>query len=432
MFTITPFEQGKLTIITGPVKSEKTRRLEAKLDAAHDGKLVEKEPFLIIKHPKDDPKQPDRIGKHKAHSLEKPDDISKLVDYKYRHIVIAGISHYEDRDIVALVDALVRSNRNVIASALNLDSGCKPYNHMPDLMSLADEVILTKAICKDNECKRGDAIRSIEVKKGEGVFEPRCLHHYNYVHSPGTTQDRDGTIEIFAGPMFSGKSVMWSSVIDRQKERNIPYVVFTFIDNTRYGSNQNKRYIFGEGVATLNNGQEIKALFVKNAEDIMSYLSDHPNVRDVFIDEAQFLDIEHAHGKEVTPLYTVISNLSAEGRRFYLTGLHRNFKREKFFEMPELMCLATHIEMSTAYCVYKDEKDSPPCGHPATENQMLKLASNGEYVPANYDDDPVAIGGAKQKGDKPQLCYEARCLKHFKLPNAPTPKYEFPEWLPRV
>lgn len=402
------------------MKSEKTTILEAILNSAHDGKLMEKEPFLIVKHPKDDPKQPEKIGKHAAHSLKNPDDIAKLVNETQRHIIIAGISHYESKDIVPLVDALVRSNRNVVASGLNLDARGHPYNHMPGLMSLADDVILTKAICNDNGCYREDAIRSVEVD--EGVFEPRCLHHFNYSGSPGTTQDKEGAIVVFAGPMFASKSEKWSAIINRKKVSHVPYITLTWIDNERYGTNSGKRYVFDEGEATLNNGKRIAAVLVRNADDVVEYLKRKPGVRDVFIDEVMLLDIDYANDKTDKNMLSVLNSYSAKGYRFYLTGLNRNFKREPFIEMPKLMCLATHIEMSNAYCV--------TCGHPSTENQRMKLIAKGKYVPARYNDPIVATGGAKKKDEEPLQYYEARCLAHFELPDAPKPKYEFPKWPP--
>lgn len=414
--------QGHFKLVTGPVKSEKTTILEALLNSAQDGKLMDREPFLIVKHPKDDPKQPDHIGKHFAHSLTNPSDVAKLLNEEHRHVIIAGISHYESSDIVDVVDGLVRSNRNVVASGLNLDSKGAPYNNMPSLMSLADDIILTKAICNDNRCFREDAIRSIEI--GTGKYEPRCLHHFNYPGSPRISSDVEGAITIFAGPMFASKSVKWNSIIKRKKAANVPYEVFTWINNSRYGKNLKKKYVFDIGEATLNNKETVTALLVNSADDITEYLKRKPEIRDVFIDEVMFLDIDYVNGNAKTSMSGMLNNLSSQGYRFYMTGLPRNFKREPFLEMPKLMCLATDIQMSNAYCVV--------CASPSTENQRMKLTGKGNYVVANYDDPIVAPGGAKDEGadEKEKQVYEARCLEHFELPGAPKPKYEFPKWSP--
>ncbi len=419
MFPLTSFEQGSFTLITGPVKSEKTTILEAILNSAKDGRLMEKEPFLIVKHPKDDLKQPDHIGRHSAHSLQYPDEIARLLKEEHRHVIIGGISHYDSNGIVDLVDGLVRSNRNVVASGLNLNTSGMPYKHMPELMSLTDDVVLTKGICDDNGCFREDAVRNVEFE--DGVFAPRCLHHFNYPGSPGTTPDRDGGIVVFAGPMFASKSVKWSSIVSRKRVANVPYVTFTWIDNTRYGTNSGRRSVFDEGVASLNNGKKISAVLVRNADDVVEYLKRNPRVRDVFIDEAMLLDNDYVNNKVDKSVLSVLNEYSARGFRFYLTGIHRNFKREPFFEMPKLMCVATHIEMSNAYCVV--------CAHPSTENQRMKWVAKGKYVPARYDDHIVATGGAKELNDEPPQCYEARCLKHFELPGTPDVKYKFPKWV---
>lgn len=368
------------------------------LDAAVDSGLKSDSNIVAAKHPLDD-NGSDKIGKHSLILTEDPDKIADSIMPDTRTVIIAGIAHYRSPDIVHLLDALVRSNRNVVATALNLDSQGRPYRYLPDIMALADDVVIEKALCLSNGCG-SSATRS---KLVDGTYEPRCTHHYHFDRSPGKGDMLSGHLGLFLGPMYSSKSLTWREAMRRVERTGRNYSTFKWIGDGR-GHEGMKPNHFDSGYVVLKNKVKIQAILVRDANDIKEYLSRHPESKDVFIDELQF----------ISGIYDLTLDMMAEGYRFYGTGLPRPFKREKFGEVPDLMCLADRITMLNAYCVL--------CHHPATENQRLRV-ERGRRIIAAFNDPLVAVDETK---DNVEYAYEPRCLRHWSVEGEPPLKYSFP------
>lgn len=386
VLTAKPFIQGKFTVISGPVQSEKTEKIESFLDAVVDSGYKQDSNILVFRHPMDDP-SPEYVGRHKVMVTHRVEDIYKNVKPSTRTVIISGASHFSS-DLVSLADALIRSNRDVITSVLNLDSECYPHGTAPGLMALADEVLLAKAICSHPLCSE-EANRS---SSEQGKYLPLCTHHFHYYSAPPISAKDVGALELFLGPMFSGKSTAWHREQIKLQRKGVPYVVFKWKGDARYGESAGNE--FEEGYVTLHDGTKIPAILVRDALDTKTYLRQHTEIREVFRDENQFYD----------KIYEVTAEQLGEGYHLYDTGLPRGFNRASFRDVPKLMCLADKINMHYAICV--------KCGDPATENQRINQA----------DKSLIKVGGA---GD-----YEARCLKDWSLDGEPEMKYKLErfEW----
>lgn len=422
MITAKPFKQGQVTVISGPVGSEKTEELEGFLDSVVDSGFKKGDNIVVVRHPSDD-KRPEYIGKHQVKVTDDIGEIYNQIKEETASVVIVGISHYNS-EIGELAEAIVRSGRNLIASGLNLDVAGKPYGSMPGVMALADEVILAKAYCSEELCRNEQANRSTK----KGLFVPVCSHHYHYPKSPSIGEGGGGELELYAGPMFSAKSTSWARKLEKIEKAGLDYVVFKWIKDQRYKKEEergvsqkllkwvrnspskegnekicfaNKKEVFEKDMIVLHNKKTLEALLVRSANDIYTYLreppKEHQQVRQVFIDEAQFLN----------GIYETIFDLIPEGYKFSVTGLPRGFNRQGFGEFPALMCLADKINMRYAVCTQ--------CGEPATENQRIKIVE-GERKPVRYDDPLVLVGGKE--------AYEARCLRHWVLEGEPPLKYK--------
>ncbi|MBI4983208.1 hypothetical protein HZC32_01005 [Candidatus Woesearchaeota archaeon] len=389
-----PFTQGKLTIISGPVHSEKTEEIEVFLDALVDSGYKNDGNAVTFRHPKDDP-NPEYVGKHKVRVTEKVSDIYESISPHTRTVIIIGASHFPSSGIVNLVDSVVRSNRDIIASGLNLDAQGSPHGHMSELMALADEVRLTKAICSYPACRDDRANYSAS---GGGYFFPVCTTHY---YHPNIDRAEAGHLEIFVGPMFSGKSTAMKRRIRKVAHKNNPYVVFKWNQDNRYGEKSGEAFELGK--ATLHSEDGIRAVMAQTPYDLTNYLSKHLLVRTIFINELHFFP----------GIYTAVTELLSQGYQIYGDGLPRGFNRQPFNDVPKLMCLADVVNMHYAICV--------ECGHPATDNQRMKKLGESR-VPAEYNDDLIMPGGVEN--------YEARCLQHWTLPGEPELKYKLPrfEW----
>jgi thymidine kinase len=187
-----------------------------------------------------------------------------------------------------------------------------------------------------------------------------------------------GQIEIICGSMFSGKT---EELIRRVRRAIIAkqYVqVFKPQIDHRYGIEQ----------VTSHNGQNIKALPLPKAADILNHLS--PDTTVVAIDEVQFFD---------AAIVSVTEFLAAKGMRVLIAGLDTDFRGEPFGSMPALLCRAEEVTKLRAICVV--------CGDSACRTQRLV-----DGMPAYYDD-PIILVGAQES-------YEPRCREHHMVPRRET------------
>lgn len=387
--------------MSGPPTSDKEGVLEWELASARDSGYKQDSNILLFRHPKDS-RDPARIGEHEVNLVtDSVDEIHSQIGAKTKHVIIAGAAHYSN-DIGHLVDALVASNRNIIVTGTNVDIHGQPYGSMPDLMTLADEVILTKGPCfkYETNCNITEANRGVHLQNGE--WAASCVHHFYYPDLPPLSVEHIGSFTLDLGPMFSGKTKRWRRRILNQRKKGKDLLVFSPITGARYG--QPEVPVYSEGNVTLNNEETFPAIMIKNASHIDFYMSAHPRQRDIFLDEVQFMP----------GLYDLILKYVPRGYRFYGTGLPRGFNRKQFFDVPRLMSLADEIIMSYATCVQ--------CGHPATENQRMKRESDDVILEAHAQD-PLEVPGGADKG-KEKYFYEARCLRDWKLEGKAENKYK--------
>jgi len=378
-----PFTQGKVTVISGPVRSSKTNKVAVFLNRLVHSEYLVHHPGAVVtfRHPEDDP-NPEYIGEHHVKVSDNLDQIAAEVTPNTRTVIIAGVSHFSSLDTLDLINALVRSNRDVFVSGLNLDAQGKPYRTMPGVMAIADEVELAKASCAQYDCQSKQANRSILTK--DGRYFPVCAHHHNHQqNSP------EGLFELDTGGMFSGKTDSLMEKIARARHEDVAYAFFKSDIDVRYGQEGGKG-TFELHKATQHNKEGLPAILVPEAKSISEYLARHSKVKTVFVTEMQF----------IPGIYSVVFDLVAKGYQVYGDGLARGWNRQPFNEFPDLMCLADSVKVHHGICVQ--------CGHPSTESHLLVQGDQKQLVKP---------GG---KGD-----YEARCLSCWINETEVPLKYKF-------
>lgn len=221
-------------------------------------------------------------------------------------------------------------------------------------------------------------------------------------------------IEVYTGPMFSGKSSHMAEDISRREighqlqERD--YLVVNHSSDTRYGKK----------VIASHNGQKIEALPIANSEGLINLLFDKPadgdklspvhikkeylKLKALYIDEAQFFDVD------LGKILAVIDQMFLKHvkRKFPLAiivaGLDMDFRGEPFGPMPDILSRAEKIIKFTAVCTVCGENN-------ATRTQRIR-----DGKPANYYDPVVLVGGTED--------YTARCPEHHEVPGKPFFKNE--------
>ena len=180
---------------------------------------------------------------------------------------------------------------------------------------------------------------------------------YNYP----TMAAKEGRLEIFLGPMFSGKTTRLISIYKRNKIAKIPTCVVNYIDDTRYSETQ----------LSTHDQIMIPCLHVSRLYDIFDNDNKLLHMTEVFIiNEGQFFP----------DLFEVVRLLVKEhNKTVYVGGLDGDYKMEKFGQMLDIIPLCNRITKLNAICTI--------CKQPAaftkrlTEETEQKVIGSDNYIP---------------------------------------------------
>ena len=190
---------------------------------------------------------------------------------------------------------------------------------------------------------------------------------------------KDGWIEVVAGPMFAGKTEELLRRVRRLEYAKQNIVVFKPLMDDR----------FSECEVVSHNNNRTKSVNISRARQIFDYIDDRTQV--VAVDEIQFLDEEAVE---------IVEHLASKGIRVIVSGLDKDFRGEPFSFMPKLLAMAEYVTKLTAICV--------KCGDPATRTQRIVNGKPAKYL------DPIVLIGAEES-------YEARCRTCHKVYRKPNP-----------
>lgn len=178
-----------LTVICGPMFSGKTSALISMCmshivagDAvtafkpARDNRYDEK---FIVSH---------NLDKFSCILVEKPLDIFKTFmrsDIRTDVVAIDEVQFLEPNTLMELMDEMFKMNfKRIICAGLAQDYKGLPFGAMPELLSMADEIVSLKAVC--SKCKKiGMASRTYRkpgvdsneqvLVGGKDIYEARCF-----------------------------------------------------------------------------------------------------------------------------------------------------------------------------------------------------------------------------------------------------------------
>jgi thymidine kinase len=180
-----------------------------------------------------------------------------------------------------------------------------------------------------------------------------------------------GSIEVIAGPMFSGKTEELIRRMRRADLARLETQLFKHDADVRYSR---------EHVVSHSQWQ-LPSQTVRSASEIAQGL--RPLVRVVGIDEAQFFD---------DALVDLAISAANRGIRVILAGLDLDYRGRPFGPMPQLLAVANEVTKINAICMQ--------CGEPAHFSQRLSPSSEHIVIGAND-------------------VYEARCRRCF-IPSGTT------------
>lgn len=188
---------------------------------------------------------------------------------------------------------------------------------------------------------------------------------------------KKGYFKVICGPMFSGKTEELLREVTRFQYSPVDSEYLLFkpkLDN---------RYSEDEVVSHTKN--KIKAINIETPDDIMQHCKDNPEIKNIAIDEIQFID---QRTSDLTAI-DLCHQLKLLGKNIIVSGLDMNFKGEPFRFMGDLMAIADKINKLHAYCSI--------CGEKATMSFKMPSKSMSE--------EEIELG----ENDK----YQARCFQHW-------------------
>lgn len=176
-----------IEVITGPMfagKSEELIRRIKRLEYAHKKTLVFK-PKIDNRYSENEIVSHSKI-KTRSINIETAQDILKYVDCDTEAVVIDEVQ-FLDHEIVHVVEDLANRGIRVIVAGLDRDFRGEPFQNMPELLALAEDVTKLTAICM--RCG-APATRTQRLVNGEPAsyddpiiivgasesYEPRCRH----------------------------------------------------------------------------------------------------------------------------------------------------------------------------------------------------------------------------------------------------------------
>lgn len=185
-------QAGELSVIVGPMFSGKTltliryvERLEragTRFQAFYPAHGERGEPGKIMSQ---------GVAGQKltveATPVDAPEEIEAAVADDSPHYVLIDEAHLiEHSTLIAVVDRCLKKGINVLAAGLDLDHSGEPFNWMPDILALADNVEKLTAVCEHENCDSEATRTGRKEERPERIiigddtlYKALCRHHHS-------------------------------------------------------------------------------------------------------------------------------------------------------------------------------------------------------------------------------------------------------------
>jgi thymidine kinase len=187
-----------------------------------------------------------------------------------------------------------------------------------------------------------------------------------YSTQHNSAMNTKGFLEIFVGPMFSGKTSKLLEIYKQCIYCNIPVAVINYALDTRYHdtmlSTHDKHMIPCIQTTTLVSVWESGA--DENTNQL--HLADV-----VLINEGQFFE----------DLYPVVASMLKAGKKIYVSGLDGDFQRKKFGQILDLIPLCDKVTKLTSLCSLCKNGEPAIFSMRLTSETQQTLIGSDNYAP---------------------------------------------------
>jgi thymidine kinase len=197
---------GWIEAICGPMFSGKSEELIRRLRRA----MIARKRVQVFKPVIDDRYAADEIVSHndlrmKSEAVPGVSDILRRLDWRTQ---VVGIdeANFFGQELVDVITQLANSGKQVIVAGLDTDYMGRPFPPLPDLLTLAESITKTLAICMrcGNPAKHTQRLvesNDLIVVGAAGMYEARCRRcfepgvpkqeYLDFARPPRPSQDQD-------------------------------------------------------------------------------------------------------------------------------------------------------------------------------------------------------------------------------------------------
>lgn len=179
-------QPGRIEVITGPMFSGKSEELIRRLKRAKIAKqrVVCFKPDIDLRYHKT------AIASHGAQThdacvVANIDRLREALFSQLDEIEVVGIdeAQFFDEGLVGLSLELIHLDKRVLIAGLDTTFAGEPFQPIPDLMAIADEVMKLSAVCMTCgapaiHTQRLGASQELVVVGAAGMYEARCRAHF--------------------------------------------------------------------------------------------------------------------------------------------------------------------------------------------------------------------------------------------------------------
>jgi len=183
-----------------------------------------------------------------------------------------------------------------------------------------------------------------------------------------------GYLELFVGPMFSGKTSKLLEIYKQYKFCNVPIAVINHAADKRYHESMLSTHD-KVMIPCIQTGKLLPLWNYSNLEETFDKECDmHLVLRQadiILINEGQFFD----------DLYPCVLQMLSEKKKVYIAGLDGDFERKKFGSLLDVIPLCDKVTKLTSLCsICKNGTPGIFSLRLTQEKQQLLIGSNN-YIP---------------------------------------------------
>jgi thymidine kinase len=194
------------------------------------------------------------------------------------------------------------------------------------------------------------------------------------MHKEEEMAQSNGRLELYLGPMYSGKTSKLLEIYKQCSFCNIPVAVVNHCSDTRYHDSMLSTH--DKTMIPCIQTQNLKDIWgSKNIDEPFDETSSkHLKLRSaevILINEGQFFD----------DLYDCVVDMLNEKKKVYIAGLDGDFERKKFGQMLDLVPMCDSITKLTSLCSICKNGEPGIFSLRLTKEKQQTLVGSDSYVP---------------------------------------------------